>query len=237
MDPRLQPTPPAVVPSTASRSLAPAIAVFALTLTLSAVFPVGNVGVGLASASTEAKNPTDAERMVQSVADELIGIVRDPALDPASKRIKIEESLYDRADFATIAKLVLARNYARFTEAQREQFQKEFRAYLSSTYGKNIDTYTEGDASIDDVVMELLGSRDEARGDVTVYSKIQQAGQPEVLVNYRLRRVDGDWKIIDVIAEGISMISNLRSQFQEIISSSGPEGLLKKLREKNSDNS
>jgi len=48
-----------------------------------------------------------------------------------------------------------------------------------------------------------------------------------------MRSRNGDWKIIDVVIEGISLVANFRDQFREVISSGGPEGLLKKLKEKN----
>ena len=54
-------------------------------------------------------------------------------------------------------------------------------------------------------------------------------------INYRLRQLGGEWRIIDIIVEGVSLVSNFRSQFQEIMSSGGAEKLLKLLREKNMD--
>ncbi len=53
------------------------------------------------------------------------------------------------------------------------------------------------------------------------------------LVDYRLRNRAGGWRVIDVVIEGISMVSNYRDQFKSIVSSGGPELLLEKLRQKN----
>ena len=52
-------------------------------------------------------------------------------------------------------------------------------------------------------------------------------------VDYRLRSRDGTWRIIDVIIEGVSLVSNFRSQFQGIVANEGPARLLDLLREKN----
>jgi phospholipid transport system substrate-binding protein len=102
-----------------------------------------------------------------------------------------------------------------------------FRKYLVATYGDNIENYA-GET------VEVLSGRKEARDDYTVMTKIARGGgQADLLVDYRLRKAeDGQWKIIDVIAEGISMVSNLRSQFQEVITREGTDGLLAQLREK-----
>ncbi len=53
------------------------------------------------------------------------------------------------------------------------------------------------------------------------------------MVDYRLRKHDSEWRVIDVVIEGISMVSNYRDQFKSIVSSGGPELLLEKLKEKN----
>ena len=52
-------------------------------------------------------------------------------------------------------------------------------------------------------------------------------------MDYRLRKRDAAWHAIDVITESVSLISNFRTQTQEIISKAGPQGLIERLREKN----
>ena len=95
------------------------------------------------------------------------------------------------------------------------------------TYGRNVDNYKNEKVAI-------LGERPEARDDVTVQTKILRGGgSDDVLVDYRLRQADGQWKIIDVIIEGVSLVSNFRSQFQDIVANGGPDRLLELLREKN----
>ena len=54
-------------------------------------------------------------------------------------------------------------------------------------------------------------------------------------VNYRLREKDGQWRIIDVKIEGISLVLNYRDQFKAVLKRGGPEGLLEALRKKNVD--
>src|SRR6185436_6809869 len=83
--------------------------------------------------------------------------------------------------------------------------------------------------------VNLTGSRNETGGDVTVKTKIVRGGggSNDILVDYRLRQRDGQWKIIDVIIEGVSLVSNFRSQFHDVVSNGGPEQLLSLLREKN----
>ena len=83
------------------------------------------------------------------------------------------------------------------------------------------------------VLMTITGSRDENGGDTTVKTKILRGGPGDILVDYRMRQTAGTWKIIDVIIEGVSLVSNFRSQFQDVVASGGPERLLSLLRDKN----
>ncbi len=175
----------------------------------------------------QAPEPTP-EQAIRETADTVLVVLRNEALNSVQKRDKLEELLVERADFETISKLVVARNWKRFSEAQQSEFTGLFKTYLSSTYGKNIDNYSNEE-------VEILGGREEARGDYTVLSKIVRASAEDILVDYRLRQRDGRWLIIDFKAEGISMVSNLRSQFQEILSQGGPDKLLEALRTKNAE--
>ena len=61
---------------------------------------------------------------------------------------------------------------------------------------------------------------------------LRGGGSNDIAVDYRLRQSNGRWKMIDFIIEQVSLVANFRSQFQEIISSGGPEHLLQVLREK-----
>jgi phospholipid transport system substrate-binding protein len=63
-----------------------------------------------------------------------------------------------------------------------------------------------------------------------------KSDRPEpYMIDYRLRSKGSTWLVIDVIIERVSMISNFRSQAQEIIGKEGPEGLIRSLKEKNTE--
>ena len=164
--------------------------------------------------------------VVQNVTDAVLAVLGDKTLTSDQKRGRIEDIVYANVDFATLSRLVLARNWSRFSDAQREDFTNEFKRHLSVTYGKNVENYRNERVAI-------LGDREEARGDWTVQTKILRGGPDDILVDYRLRRADNRWTIIDFIVEGVSLVSNFRAQFQEIIASGGVDKLLQLLREKN----
>jgi phospholipid transport system substrate-binding protein len=50
-----------------------------------------------------------------------------------------------------------------------------------------------------------------------------------VVVNYRLRPVEGEWRVFDVEAEGLSFVGNFRTQFNTEISRNGLDALIGRL--------
>jgi len=167
-----------------------------------------------------------AVAVVERTTSGVITILTDQKLSTDEKRKRVEGIVLQSVDFETLSKLVLARNWTRFSEPQRTEFMTLFRNHLSMTYGRNVESYKNEKVTV-------TGSRAETGGDATVKTKILRGGPGDVMVDYRLRQRDGQWKIIDVIIEGVSLVSNFRSQFQDVVSGGGPEKLLRLLREKN----
>ena len=167
----------------------------------------------------------DARAFIQETGDQVLVVLKNQGLSSDQKVKQIEQVAYGRFDFDTMARLVLARNWGKLTPEQQKDFVQEFRQHLSVTYGKNIDNYR-------NETIEITSDREEARGDWTVKTKIQRSGD-DILVDYRLRKADGQWKIIDVVIERVSLIANFRSQLQDVVANKGADEMLRMLREKN----
>ncbi len=139
---------------------------------------------------------------------------------------RLEQLAYGVIDFDTVSRLVLAKYWKQFTPDPRQEFEEEFKRALTVSYGRRIGQFGQ-----EKVV--ILGERQEPLGDVTVQSHIVGGKAGDIKVDYRLREKDGTWYVIDVIVEGVSIVSSYRTQFQEIIGQGGPERLLTALRQKN----
>lgn len=165
--------------------------------------------------------------VIQKATDDVLAVLADSSLTPQQKRDRIENIAVGRFDFETVSRLVLARNWKRLTPEQQQRFMTEFRKHLSLTYGRNVEQY-------DNERAEVTGERQEPDGDWTVKTRIirPRGGQP-ILVDYRLRKFGENWKVIDIIIEGTSLVANFRSQFQEIVNRDGPAKLIQLLEEKN----
>ena len=98
-------------PETASRA-ACAITLVALLLA---------VGVRAAEIDPDAAQ-AEAKATVKSTLDAVVAILADKSLSLAERERQVEEIAYDRFDFNTIARLVLARNWKRFSAEQKSDF-------------------------------------------------------------------------------------------------------------------
>jgi phospholipid transport system substrate-binding protein len=179
----------------------------------------------LARTSPAADAPRD---VVRRMSDAVIAVLQEKNLSADAKRDKIRGIVEGYVDFPTMARLVLARNWSGLDDSEKGEFTEEFKRHLSVTYGKNVETYN-------NEKVQITGDHDEGRGDWTVQTKIlhPQGGGGDILVDYRLRQLSGEWKVIDLVIERVSLVSSFRSQFQEVMANGGIDRLLKLLREKN----
>lgn len=177
-----------------------------------------------------ASRATAAEPSPRAVVDRTVtaalDVLQNKSLSTPEKRTRLERIVYDNVDFDTLARLVLAQAWGRFDETQRTAFLAEFKRHLSLTYGNRIESYR-------DERVEIIGERDEVRGDHTVRTKIVRDGPNDIDVDYRLRAHDGAWRIIDFVIEGVSLVANYRAQFQEVLDNGGPDRLIGQLKTKN----
>ena len=195
----------------AARLLSMLVAVCALV-----VFETTSVG---------AESPTE---VVRNMTTAVIAVLQNKGANGEAKRTKIRGIAEGYMAFPTMSRLVLARNWQGLSDEQKQEFTEQFKQHLSVTYGRNVESYN-------NEKVQISGDRDEGRGDWTVQTKIlRPQGGGDILVDYRLRQVNGEWKVIDLVIERVSLVSNFRSQFQDVMAQGGIDRLLKVLREKNS---
>jgi phospholipid transport system substrate-binding protein len=152
----------------------------------------------------------------------------DPALKGDEKvgdrRAAVRRIANEIFDFGEIAKRSMARHWQPLSEAQRTEFVGLFADLLERSYISKIETY--GGEKI-----QYTGERMD--GDYAVVStKIVTKNGTEVPVDYRMIKRSDRWLVYDVSIEGVSLVSNYRTQFNKIIQTSSYKELVSKLRNK-----
>src|SRR5262245_59856338 len=146
---------------------------------------LGLLGVTLLQAP-EAAAQSAPRVVVQQTIDAVLAVLNTPGLTSEQKRAKIETIAYERFDFVTLSRLVLARNWSRFSKTQQDEFMTEFKRYLAVNYGSRIERY-------DQQKVDITGERKEPRGDVTVMSVVRGGEFEGAKLDYRLRETNGQW--------------------------------------------
>jgi len=164
--------------------------------------------------------------MVRTMIDLVLGELGKEGIEDDVKIKSLESIVFDSFEFETISRLVLARNFKKFSKEQQQEFVDHFKIYLSRSYGARLLRYAEEK-------VEFKDARLEKRGDVTVKTTIVGGKADGIEMSYRVRNRDDAWKVIDVVIEGVSMVSNYRSQFAEVLNSGTIDDLIAKLRDKN----
>ncbi len=178
----------------------------------------------LVASSASAGPATDQLRVG---TDRVLKTLADPALqgpDRVAERQKALREITDPMfDWAEMARRALGRHWQTRTDAERQEFVPLFRNLLERTYATRIERYN-GE--------QITYTGESIEGDqATVRTKILDRTNRELPIDYRMvRGPDGRWLIYDVLIEGVSLVANYRSQFDQIIRTASYERLVEKLK-------
>jgi len=165
---------------------------------------------------------------VKANVTSVLDVLRDPKLrGEEGKKIKerkIEAAGDKLFDFVELSKRTLGMNWNKLTMEQRKEFVQLFETVLRNVYVDRITAYTDEQVNF---TKELPLSENTAEVDSTVVGK---SGRVEI--DYRVIKEESGWKVYDVVIDGVSLITNYRTQFREILANNPPEKLLEALREK-----
>ena len=181
--------------------------------------------LGLAVPGAMAAAPTE---VAKQVIDKALDILNDPAnAGPAKKnyRHQMVKQIVDRHfDYREMAKRSLGAAWNKLNNAQRDEFVRLFAELLEASYADKIDHYVKH-VRIDYTGESLDGEYAEVRTVVV-------RPNDRIPLNYRLLNESGTWMVYDVVIEGVSLVSNYRTQFSRIVSESSYAELVKRLRTK-----
>lgn len=168
--------------------------------------------------------PTDS---MKTTIDEVLRIVRDNELKQPNKaterRQMLEQVVEARFDYQEMSRRALGAPWNTLSDQEKQEFVALFRTLLTNSYADKIETYSgEG--------VQYLNERLE-KEYAEVRTKVL-SGKTEIPLDYRLINKANDWRVYDVVVDGISLVNNYRGQFTKIIKSSSYADLVEQLRKK-----
>lgn len=171
-----------------------------------------------------ATGPTDR---VKQGADELIRILKGPHFQNPAQHDEaiaiLREAAEKYIDFEEVTKLTVGRKWLDMPEAQHKEITEAFIKLLERTYLKRIPTYNNEKVNYK---KELL------KGNRAMVLTEIVSGDKTISVNFRLKVIGNQWMIYDVVAEGVSLVKNYRSQFAQILQDGTPDDLIARIRDR-----
>ena len=166
---------------------------------------------------------------IKKTVDEVVSIVADKDMkkNETKRRQALKKSISNIFDYAEMAKRSMGKHWNVRTPAEKKVFVDLFASLLENSYASKIESYNNE---------KIVYIKDIVDGDYAeVKSKVVTANRDEFTLDYRLFKQNNKWMVYDVIIEGVSLVSNYRSQFNKIITANGYDKLVNKLQSKNEE--
>ncbi len=172
-----------------------------------------------------------AQEQLKGAIDRVVSTLDSPAMKgegkAAERRDAVRQIANEIFDFGEIARRSLGRYWQPLSDAQRTEFVGLFGDLLERSYISKIELYG-GE--------KIVYSGERMDGDLAIVStKIITKNGTEVPIDYRLFRRGDRWMVYDVNIEGISLVSNYRTQFNKIIQSNGYNTLVDRMKAKQTE--
>lgn len=142
-----------------------------------------------------------------------------PGLGAKGRYRKLAPAVEAAFDLPTMTRYAVGPAWAGMSDADHQALIKAFARLSTASYAHNFDSWNGERFEVDPTV--------QTRGaDKIVQSRLIQPHGAPVSLTYRMREVDGTWKIIDVYYGAISQLTTRRSDFAASVSSGGAKALL-----------
>ncbi len=178
-------------------------------------------GLLLAAASPEAVEGSAA--FIKALAQRAISILQSSNGKLSAREAEFRELLATGFDMPFIARFVLGKHWRRATPQERTDYVTLFTEFILQSYSRRLGGYS-GET------FAVSGAKTAGKRDVLVRTKIVRPGGPPIKADWRVRPKDGQYRIIDIMVEGVSMAVTQRSEFNAVVRKQGMQGLLQALR-------
>lgn len=185
----------------------------------------------LSSAALAAEDLGQAQQVIKNSSDQINQTLKQPVYQNDFKKATqfVDEVVTRFVDMPRVSMLVLGKNIRKTNTEQRQRFMKEFKILLVRTYTKAFVEYKDWSITFSPY------NDDKNDRKTIVKTLVHQPGQQPVNISYRmLLNKKGEWKVYDIIIEGISLVTNYRSSFnQEIAQTGSVDSVIQTLINKN----
>jgi phospholipid transport system substrate-binding protein len=184
--------------------------------------------LGFAVAGAKAAPASDPAALVDNLVSQALAMLQNNPVVDAQREQEFRALLEANFDIPRISRFVLGRYWNSASEEERQTFGQLFERWIVRIYAGRFKEYS-GET------VKVAGARAESETSSIVSTEIVQGtGAPPVKVDWRVRQEKGDFKIVDVNVEGVSLALTQREEFAAVVGRNGGTvgGLNKALEDK-----
>jgi phospholipid transport system substrate-binding protein len=179
-----------------------------------------------ATAYAQEEGAATARQVVEKFQAELIEVMKNgKQLGYAGRYEKLKNPVSNSHDLTKIARIVVGKEWEKLSEEQQQKLVDVFSRLSIASYAHNFKEYS-GESFVFDSEEET------ARGGVVVHSHLVVPGEKDVKFDYMLKEKGPSWRIINIIANGVSDLALKRSEYTAILQREGFDALIAKINEK-----
>tara|TARA_Y100000815_G_scaffold193367_1_gene176786 strand:- start:562 stop:1158 length:597 start_codon:yes stop_codon:yes gene_type:complete len=167
----------------------------------------------------------DPQAAVQELLGEIRQIKKNLSGQEKADNQKHAHSALVWLNVAEISKKALGKHWAKCSDSEQKRFQALLgELFLHVAFPSSAKFFAELDL--------VYGKTTEEKQRTVVPLTVVHEKEGEVDINFRLTRTAGNWQVVDVILDGVSMRNNLRSKFYKVITKKGFDELVRKMENK-----
>jgi len=190
-------------------------------LKLSAVLSLLLFGMTVVLPPAHAEQGPKAQ--LETTVNQVIEILKADALRNDEQKKQLTSLIRKRFDMGTMSQYVLGPQWRKTSPAERDRFIELFKDLLEANYLGKIESYNDEKVTF---VSERID------GDRAQVQSVVLSGSKEIPIEYRLLKTEQDWRVYDVIVEGVSLVRTYRDNYREIVRKDGMAGLLDRMQAK-----
>lgn len=176
-------------------------------------------------APARAGEPTE---LVKETVEDIIAIVTDESLKGDEKteerREQMREVIRNRFGFTEMAMRSMGRHWRDLSPDEQKEFTEVFARVIENSYIDKVEGYTDEEVAFDE--------EKTVRNMAMVGTRIILHSGTEIPIEYRMVKRGSDWRVYDVVIEGVSLVRNYRTQFGTALRKGSYTELVAQLKEK-----
>ena len=188
---------------------------------LTLIFLLMQIAIPLTSAATH-----PAIEVVENLHTNLLSAMKDgDRIGYKGRYERLSPVIRSSFDLVSIARVVVGRYWGSFNDEQKTKFVETFAKLSIATYAWNFDAYS-GER------FKVISEKEQGGSQILVRTELTKSNGEKVQLDYILHRVNNQWRIINVIADGVSDLALKRADYSSFLKKRGFEALLSRLNEK-----